>query len=127
MDHLISRFPKINKINYEILGNLTKNTCLFIPKGAKFYAWFTYYNNKCTCIFYSPETNKIFTNYVCFKEELSLGTIIYGTLLENTFICETIYYYKNEIVTGNFINKLNIIRDILKTSIKFTIRLILKK
>ena len=98
MEHLISKFPKINKIHYETLGNLTKNTCLFIPKGIKLFAWFTYYNNKFICLFYNPEINKIFTNYVCFKEELSLGTIIYGTLLENTFICETLHYYKNEML-----------------------------
>jgi hypothetical protein len=118
MDKLITLFPKINKLNYDILNSLSKNTCLFIPKGAKMFAWFTYYNNKCICIFYNQENNKIFSNYVCFKEELSLGTILYGTLIDNNFVCETIHYYKNEIVGTNYMNKIILIKDILKTSIK---------
>uniref|UniRef100_A0A6C0EUY4 mRNA capping enzyme adenylation domain-containing protein n=1 Tax=viral metagenome TaxID=1070528 RepID=A0A6C0EUY4_9ZZZZ len=118
MEKLIPLFPKINKINYDILHSLSKNTCLFIPKGPKMFAWFTYYNNNCICVFYNPDNNKIFSNYVCFKEELSLGTILYGTLIDNNFVCETIHYYKNESVGINYMNKLNLIKDILKTSIK---------
>jgi len=118
MDKLITLFPKINKLNYDILNSLSKNTCLFIPRGPKMFAWFTYYNNKCICIFYNQENNKIFSNYVCFKEELSLGTIFYGTLIDNNFVCETIHYYKNESVGTNYMNKIILIKDILKTSIK---------
>ena len=118
MEKLIQSFPKINKPNYELLNNLTKNTCLFIPKGPKMFAWFTYYNNKCVCMFYNQE--KMFNSLVCFKEELSIGkgTILYGTLIDNNFVCETIYLYKNENVGGNFMIKLNIIKNILVTSIK---------
>ena len=118
MEKLIQSFPKISKPNYELLNNLTKNTCLFIPKGPKMFAWFTYYNNKCVCMFYNQE--KMFNSLVCFKEELSLGkgTILYGTLIDNNFVCETIYLYKNENVGGNFMTKLNIIKNILVTSIK---------
>ena len=131
MEKLMPLFPKINKINYDIVHQLTKNSgssvshsssysCLFIPKGPKIFAWFTYYNNKPICLFYNQEQEKIVTHYVCFKEELSLGTILYGTLIDNNFVCETIHLYKNEMVGGNFINKINIIRDILKFSIKDT-------
>ena len=89
MEKLIPLFPKINKINYDIIHQFTKNTsgsnnsvsCLFIPKGPKLFAWFTYYNNKPICLFYNQEQEKISTHYVCFKEELSLGTILYGTLI----------------------------------------------
>jgi len=120
MEKLIQFFPKIIKNNYDLTNNLAKKslTCLFIPKGPKLFAWFTYYNNKCICLFYNQEQNKIFTRYVSFKEELSLGTIIYGTLVENNFVCETLHLYKNENVGGNFINKLNIIKDIINFSIK---------
>jgi hypothetical protein len=129
MEKLIPLFPKINIMNYEPIHQLTKNTlnvshgnsiynCLFIPKGPKLFAWFTYYNNKPICLFYNNEQNKIVTHYVCFKEELSLGTIMYGTLIDNNFVCETIYLYKNESIGGNFINKLNLIKDVLKFSIK---------
>jgi len=117
MDKLIPLFPKINKINYDVTNHLTKNICLFIPKGPKLYAWFTYYNNQCICVFYNPEQSQIFTHYVCFKEELT-GTILYGTLIDNQFVCETIHLYKNESIGGNFLSKLNIIKEILQFYIK---------
>jgi hypothetical protein len=118
MDKLIPLFPKINKMNYDIVSHLKNSTSLFIPKGPKLFAWFTYYNNKCICLFYNQDHQKIFTKYVAFKEELSLGTIIYGTLIDNHFVCETIHLYKNETVGGNFMTKLNLMKDILKFSIK---------
>ena len=117
MDKLIPLFPKINKINYDVTNHLTKNMCLFIPKGPKLFAWFTYYNNQCICLFYNPEQSQIFTHHVCFKEELT-GTILYGTLIENQFVCETIHLYKNESIGGNFLSKLNIIKEILQFYIK---------
>jgi hypothetical protein len=117
MDKLIHLFPKINKINYDVTNHLTKNICLFIPKGPKVYAWFTYYNNQCICVFYNPEQSQIFTHHVCFKEELT-GTILYGTLIDNQFVCETIHLYKNESIGGNFLSKLNIIKEILQFYIK---------
>jgi hypothetical protein len=119
MDKLIPLFPKITKINYDVTNHLNKMS-LFIPKGPKLFAWFTYYNNRSICVFYNQEQGKIFTHYVCFKEELSLGTILYGTLIDNHFVCETIHLYKNESVGGNFISKLNLIKEILKFSIKDT-------
>jgi hypothetical protein len=118
MDKLIPLFPKINKINYDIVSHLKNCTSLFIPKGPKMFAWFTYYNNKSICLFYNQDQQKIFTKYVAFKEELSLGTILYGTLIDNHFVCETIHLYKNENVGGNFLTKLNLIKDILKFCIK---------
>ena len=119
MEKLIPFFPKINLIQYDLSNHLTKNaTSLFIPKGPKLFAWFTYYNNQCICLFYNQDQNKIFTKYVSFKEELSLGTILYGTLVDNYFVCETIYLYKNQMVGGNFTNRLNIIKDLLNFSIK---------
>ena len=119
MDKLIPLFPKITKINYDVTNHLNKMS-LFIPKGPKLFAWFTYYNNQSICVFYNQEQGKIFTHYVCFKEELSLGTIFYGTLIDNHFVCETIHLYKNESVGGNFISKLNVMKEILKFSIKDT-------
>ena len=119
MDKLIPLFPKITKTNYDVTNHFNKCS-MFIPKGPKLFAWFTYYNNKSICVFYNQDQCKIFTHYVCFKEELSLGTILYGTLIDNNFVCETIHFYKNESVGGNFIGKINLIKEILKFSIKDT-------
>ena len=119
MEKLIPFFPKMKLFQYDSTNHLTKNsTCLFIPKGPKLFAWFTYYNNQNICVFYNQEQNKIFTKYVSFKEELSLGTIIYGTLVDNYFVCETIHLYKNQMIGGNFVYRLNLIKDLLKFSIK---------
>ena len=63
---------------YNKLNALTKQTGLYIPRGPKFFACFTYLNNKPSCIFIDKDNNKI-QKYVCFKEELCLGTLIYGT------------------------------------------------
>ena len=121
MEKLIQFFPKINLIQYDLTSHLTKTgTCLFIPKGPKLFAWFTYYNNQSICLFYNQEQNKIFTKYCSYKEELSLGTIVYGTLVDNYFVCESIYLYKNQTIGGNFMNRLNILKDLLKFSIKDT-------
>ena len=121
MEKLIPFFPKINLLQYDSTNHLTKTgTCMFIPKGPKMFAWFTYYNNQCICLFYNQEQNKIFTKYVSYKEELSLGTIVYGTLVDNYFVCESIYLYKNQSIGGNFINRLNVIKELLKFYIKDT-------
>jgi hypothetical protein len=46
--------------------------------------------------------------YACFHEELSYGTILYGTLVdESMFFTEDIYYYKGKNVSSlHYIEKL---------------------
>ena len=98
---------------YNKTNTLIKNTCLFIPKGQKYFAAFTYMDNKPVCIFIDSY-NKQTIKYVSFKEELCLGTLFYGTIIQNYFVCETIYYYKNEKVN----DPLNLIKFILENMIK---------
>jgi hypothetical protein len=86
---------------------------MFIPKGPKYFAAFTYMDNKPVCIFIDNYNNQT-VKYVSFKEELCLGTLFYGTIVQNYFVCETIYYYKNEKV----INQINLIKFILENMIK---------
>jgi hypothetical protein len=85
---------------YNKTNTLNKQTSLFIPKGPKFFACFTYSNNKPVCLFIDKDKNKTL-HYVCFKEELCLGTLLYGTLIKNNFVCESIFYYKNELIKNN--------------------------
>jgi hypothetical protein len=100
---------------YNKTNKLQKKTALFIPKGPKYYACFTYVNNKPSCILIDKDNNK--TNYyVCFKEELSLGTLFYGTLINNNFVIEYIYYYKNTIIKDH--TNLSLIKFILQNMIK---------
>ena len=88
-------FPIVHP--YDKTNTLSKNPhpCLFIPKGPKFFAWFTYIENKPVCLFVDKEKNKT-QHYVSFREELSLGTLLYGTMIYNYFVCEKVFLFKNE-------------------------------
>ena len=98
---------------YNKINTLAKQTCLFIPKGPKYFACFTYLDNKPVCVFIDQD-KKQSIHYVSFKEELCLGTLIYGTLIKNNFVCEHIYYYKNELVK----EQLPILKSILESMIR---------
>jgi hypothetical protein len=98
---------------YNKTNTLSKQTCSFIPKGPKFFAAFTYLDNMPVCVFID-NNNKQTIKYACFKEELCLGTLFYGTYIHNYFVCETIYYYKNEKV----IDQLPLIKYILENMIR---------
>ena len=98
---------------YNKTNTLSKHTCFFIPKGPKFFAAFTYLDNMPVCIFIDSN-NKQTIKYACFKEELCLGTLFYGTYIQNYFVCETIYYYKNEKV----IDQLPLLKYILENMIR---------
>jgi hypothetical protein len=87
-----------------------------IPKGPKYFTWFTYSDNKPICIFLHYENNEIQTvqhHYVSFKEELSLGTILYGTLIDKRFICENIYYVNGKPLGNDFLEKIVHMKEIL--------------
>lgn len=132
---LITRFPKF-ELSYETISHkkvsINYNICLAIPIGKKTFAWFTFYNDEDVC--YTLELNKekkitkttrIETN---FKEDLSLGTVVYGTYVidEHTghqvFIIEDIFYYKGvSLLKHKFIEKLDCLEDFMKnTNRKFT-------
>jgi hypothetical protein len=132
---LIERFPKF-ELSYETISHKkvssNYNICLSIPIGKKTFAWFTFYNDEDVC--YTLELNKekkitkttrIETN---FKEDLSLGTIVYGTYVldeqsgHQVFIIEDIFYYKGVSLTKyKFIDKLECLEDFIKnTNRKFT-------
>jgi hypothetical protein len=122
-------------------NNNNKNIYMIIPKGGKAFLWFTYWNNKPVCISL-PLTlnntqiniNKINIQSVCFSSELSLQTIVYGTLFTtinnttnnttnkeniiNNFSCENIFYYKGTLVARNYgmTNKLLLLGNLFKNN-----------
>lgn len=117
MDLLQSKFPSIDIQKYEIIHSIAKQQCIFIPKGPKYFAWFTYYEKNPICIFLPIENNqiqKLVHCFVSFKENLckGVGTILYGTLLDNKFIAENVYY-KDIRIHASYNEKLIIIKDIL--------------
>ncbi len=113
-------FPNINVGIYEPLNKLdNKTTSLFIPEGIKKFSWFTKYNNKSICLLLDKTENDI-TNiefkYSSFSEELTkgIGTIIYGTLVENCFYCELLYYFKGLSITGTFMDKYLMLKNVFQ-------------
>jgi hypothetical protein len=116
MDVLTQNFPQIQLPYYERIHHLGNHMCLFIPKGPKFFAWFTYLDNKPICIFLQNDHSEIQTaihHYVAFKEELSLGTILYGTLIDQRFVCENLFYVKGKPFHGGYPEKLLKIKEVI--------------
>ena len=104
---------------YTITNYMNNNTTsIFIPCGPKYLATFKEENNKPLCILYDIE-NKIHKSiYVSFDPILTLGTILYGTLIDHIFVCENIKLYKNKKIKETMNYKL--IEHILNHYIKFS-------
>ena len=133
-ENIISEFPNI-KLSYEnvmhkkVYSN-QNNYVSAIPFGKKNFAWFTNYDNKNVCFilelssknnFNKIEDIKIYN--CCFNYELCSGSIFYGTIFtyekNNYFTIEDIHYYKSTNVSDlNWLNKLELINNIMTYDIK---------
>jgi hypothetical protein len=126
MEVLAQRFPDVTLTCFEKTNHLLRHekvTNIFLPKGAKAFAWFTFYENRPICIFLNHVFNEIQSvshKYVAFEPELSLGTILYGTVLQHQhFVAESIYMYKGQNTTSmNFSKQLELMRHILTHEVK---------
>jgi hypothetical protein len=126
---IISDFPNI-KLSYENITHkkvYNSDMILVIPEGKKCFAWFTYINDKPSCFIMELEGDKNIIDIkhvnACFSNELSYGTILYGTLfyhLSNQFFTiEDIFSYKDELIERkNFGFKIEKIKNILKHDLK---------
>lgn len=106
-----TRFPKV-KLFYEKNAHkkVTADYYVAVPYGKKYFAWFTHHNNENVCIFVEVKVEKdglfkIMSSSirpVAFKSSLSLGTLLYGTILpkSNFFCVENIFFYKGERVNA---------------------------
>lgn len=116
MDELSKSFPTIPIENFQKTNTLS-GVSVLIPKGPKAFAWFTYSAKHPICILLHIEGNeiqKVTHAYVSFNETLSLGTIVYGTLLKQQFIVENLYYEKGSIVYLSYPDKLDHLKCILE-------------
>ena len=116
MDELSRSFPKIQIESFQKTTFLSPGISVLIPKGPKAFAWFTYLGKRPICIFLLIEGNeiqKVTHHYVSFKEHLSIGTILYGTLLKQQFILENLYYDQGKPVYLSYSDKLNRMKDLL--------------
>ncbi len=126
---ILREFPNI-KLSYEnIIYKKVYNSdyIVAIPEGKKCFAWFTTFNDKMVCFIMELTNNKQISDIkianVCFSDELSYGTILYGTIfynLDNKFFCiEDMFSYKgnnlDRICWGEKLVKINIM---MKTDLK---------
>ena len=128
-NNLLKDFPNV-ELSYETIVHkkvYNSEFILAIPEGKKYYAWFTTFKTQNVCIMLEINDNKKICRVeianVCFHDELSYGTIVYGTMFkyDNTkcFSVEDIYYYKGKnISTQSYVNKLTIFKNIFSSEIK---------
>lgn len=96
------------------------SSCVIIPKGKKCKLEFKTIKDKPVCILFDCN-NKIHKKiYVSFNPLLSLGTIIYGTIRQNTIICESLHLYKNEKVTMNQKEQIKLLEIILTNYVSYS-------
>ena len=114
MNKLISRFP-LFELSYEIVKHSKvpkqSNTIyMAIPFGKKYFVWFTFFEDKNICLLLEIDKYKneysikeIYPVSSCFDSSLSLGSILYGTIVIDNgikiFVADNIYYYKGKNVS----------------------------
>jgi hypothetical protein len=132
---ILSDFPKF-ELSYETMTHkkvFDYNVILAIPDGIPCFAWFTSYKGDNVCFIMEINTNdnnkhnkNTITNIsICltgFNDKLAFGTIFYGTTFSSNgascFCIEDLYYYKGVNYSGKtFINRLETLKNILKTEI----------
>ena len=100
-NEIIKRFPNIEFPFIKTIRNSTKaDLYMLIPKGRKYFAWFTFLKGDNVCVFLEYNGNHItncFLYNVCCSDDLFYGTILYGTLLKTNnqsfFSVENIFQY----------------------------------
>lgn len=124
---LLNRFPKF-ELSYETISHKKVssekyNTAIAIPQGKKYFAWFSFHENKNVCYLFELNREKKIAKTIMktipVDHSHALGTILYGTLLENefpVFVVEDIYFYKG-ICVKNFVfsQKMGIIENMFHT------------
>jgi len=104
---VMSRFPTF-ELSYETVGHKkvssTYDICFAIAQGRKYFAWFTFYEEHDICLLLDVTREKKIGNVsqlkTTFNRGLSLGTLVYGTLIEDpettrsVFLIEDMVYFK---------------------------------
>lgn len=137
LQDILYDFPKF-ELSYEIIGHKKVNDAdivMAIPQGKKAYAWFTTYKSENVCFLLElSEKNAIVKADICmtsFKDELSYGTLLYGTIFSyehvhaqkiQCFCVEDILFWKDKNVNHfHFIDKLKILSELFKENISQTV------
>jgi len=114
---LVKRLPEF-ELSYETITH-TKvpddyDILLAIPQGKKYFIWFTFYDGKDRAIWLhlnkEKEIHRGFYHTAEIPRKLALGTVLYGTLLDDDsfFVIEDIFYYAGvPLKRSNFKEKAN--------------------
>ena len=127
---LLSRLPPF-ELSYEMISHKkvlsNYEVCLAIPQSKKFYAWFSFQRDQDVCYLMELTREKkigvITTAQTLFHPSLSLGTLLYGSLVDcgqnkHQFIIEDLFYFKGiSLRAMTFSHKLGFIYDFIKNSI----------
>ena len=136
---ILRTFPPEIKFSYEKSTHkkVLSDVYVIIPKGRKYFAWFTIRNRKNVCIFLevggqNHKITNMFYRHVSFDDSLSYGTIFYGTLFRTNvdieagindneiFSVENIYFHKGKDVDHYcFGDKLKLIKIIFDNSLRY--------
>jgi len=130
-NNILNNFPKI-ELSYEkfLHKKVPADIYLTIPKGKKYFAWFTRFknNNYCLVLEIDRRQNSIVDiniNMCAFDYKLcsGIGTILYGTIFyvnkQKFFNIEDMFYFKgNSLVYKNQFAKLNEMCSLMKYNIK---------
>ena len=139
-NEIVRNFPSTIKFSYERSTHkkVLSDIFIIIPKGKKYFVWFTHRNRKNICIFleigYQNKIMNIFYRHVSFDDVLSYGTIFYGTLFRtkrdalscqnnsDIFSVEDIFYYKGDDISDyTYEKKLKVIKTIFDTKLRYNI------
>ena len=139
-NEILRNFPSTVKFSYEKSTHkkVLSDVYVIIPKGKKYFVWFTHRNRKNICIFleigYQNKIMNMFCRHVSFDDVLSYGTIFYGTLFrtspENSekknicsneiFSVEDIFYYKGDDISDySYQDKLKVVKNIFDTKLNY--------
>jgi hypothetical protein len=139
-NEILQNFPSTVKFSYEKSTHkkVLSDVYVIIPKGKKYFAWFTHRNRKNICIFlevgYQNKIMNIFYRHVSFDDVLSYGTIFYGTLFRTRpesgekkniysneiFSVEDIFYYKGDDISDySYQDKLKVVKNIFDTKLNY--------
>jgi hypothetical protein len=127
---LLSRFPKF-ELSYETISHKKVspeyNVCLAIPQSKKFYAYFSFQLDQDVCYIMELTREKKIGNITIaqtlFHPSLSLGTLLYGSLIEtgpskHHFLVEDMFFYKGiSLRNTTFGHKLGFIYEFMQKSI----------
>ena len=108
-------------LNKKNVNNLKDNKFLVALStfGKKFVLYITKYNTKKYCIFINKKNDTMTVTQLKFTDDIFLGTLFDGELVKNSndkwiYLINDIAYYKgNNIITKSFVERQNIINNIL--------------